>query len=246
MKKIFLAIVIIASLAAATLFPAGSIFVDNDNGGIAKIEIAYYDVKPENPGKPQPSPTPDAVGYSLMGVKWSTERLPVDYVVNPANPYGLTDGTVIGNVVASAETWDDATGANLFVDIPAGQDLSSFKDETAVYGSFDNKNAITFGRLQKRTIGVTSVWYNPQTLEILEFDMKLNTLYNWGDAGIDPAVMDLQNILTHELGHSVGMGDIYSTAYSDVTMYGYSDIGDTGKRILDDWDITGLRVIYGQ
>jgi predicted Zn-dependent protease len=57
--------------------------------------------------------------------------------------------------------------------------------------------------------------------------------------------MDLQNIATHEFGHAVGLGDIYDTACSSVTMYGYSDYGDTVKRTLETPDITGLRTLYG-
>jgi cytochrome c biogenesis protein CcdA len=62
----------------------------------------------------------------------------------------------------------------------------------------------------------------------------------------NPALMDLQNIATHELGHAFGMDDIYTDACSSVTMYGYSDNGDISKRTLEQPDITGLRLMYGQ
>ena len=75
--------------------------------------------------------------------------------------------------------------------------------------------------------------------------MRLNTDYTWGDATIDPSVMDLQNILTHELGHAVGLSDVYNDACSTVTMYGYSDYGDVAKRSLEQSDITGLQQMYG-
>ena len=57
--------------------------------------------------------------------------------------------------------------------------------------------------------------------------------------------MDLQNIATHELGHSAGLNDIYSSTCSEVTMYGYSSYGETKKRTLEQPDITGLQKIYG-
>jgi len=57
--------------------------------------------------------------------------------------------------------------------------------------------------------------------------------------------MDLQNIATHELGHAVGLNDIYSGSCSYVTMYGYSTEGDIGKRTLEQPDITGLQTMYG-
>jgi len=79
-----------------------------------------------------------------------------------------------------------------------------------------------------------------------------DTDYTWGNAGLtsetelgDTSVMDLQNIATHELGHGVGLADIYSSTCSAVTMYGYSDYGETQKRTLETPDITGLQTLYG-
>tara|TARA_Y100000310_G_C20612418_1_gene778733 strand:- start:832 stop:1008 length:177 start_codon:yes stop_codon:yes gene_type:complete len=56
--------------------------------------------------------------------------------------------------------------------------------------------------------------------------------------------MDLQNIAVHELGHSVGLGDIYTDACSTVTMYGYSVYGDVEKRTLEQPDVDGLQKMY--
>ena len=72
-----------------------------------------------------------------------------------------------------------------------------------------------------------------------------DTDYIWGDADVDYSVMDLQNIATHELGHGVGLADIYTSSCSAVTMYGYSNNGETEKRTLELPDITGLQKIYG-
>ena len=72
-----------------------------------------------------------------------------------------------------------------------------------------------------------------------------DTDWIWGDAKVDASVMDLQNIATHELGHGAGLGDVYDTACSNVTMYGYSDYGETKKRDLEQPDIKGLQTLYG-
>jgi predicted Zn-dependent protease len=58
--------------------------------------------------------------------------------------------------------------------------------------------------------------------------------------------MDLRNIATHELGHAVGLADLYENACSEETMYGYSSEGETKKRDLNDGDITGLQQLYGK
>lgn len=203
---------------------------------ICKKDFMQYKpspVKPINPGKPAKTET----CYKLMGVDWNI--LPVNYVINPINPQGLSESFVTSAISTSAETWDLATSKELFsnaytIDYGAQYGIQNFKN-AIVFGSYSNSNVIA----------VTSVWYTRKTKQIIEFDMLFNTKFTWGDATINPAVMDLQNIATHELGHSVGLSDLYTSACSEVTMYGYSSYGETKERTLEQPDITGLQKIYG-
>ncbi len=172
-----------------------------------------------------------------MGVKWPS--LPVSYAINPTNPQGLAEEVVIPTIAASAETWDAATSRELFSD-------AYTVDYAAQYGVQNYQNAIAFGPYsQSGVIAVTSVWYTRIGKRIVEFDMLFNTAYLWGDATLDPSVMDLANIAVHELGHSVGLADIYTSTCGAVTMYGYSGYGETSKRTLEQPDITGLQQMYG-
>jgi predicted Zn-dependent protease len=57
--------------------------------------------------------------------------------------------------------------------------------------------------------------------------------------------MDLQNIATHELGHGLGLNDLYESAASEETMYGYSTYGEMSKRSLFIGDIAGIHDLYG-
>jgi hypothetical protein len=119
-------------------------------------------------------------------------------------------------------------------------------DNSVAYGVQDYTNAIVFGDYPAEgVIAVTSMWWNPATKSIVEFDMMFDTDYTWGDASTNPLLMDLQNIATHEFGHAVGMDDVYTSACIAVTMYGYSDNGDIEKRTLETPDITGLIKLYG-
>lgn len=160
-------------------------------------------------------------------------------MINPSNPFGISEDFVVTAIYESAEVWDSEVPAELFSDnYIIGYDT--------VYGEMDFSNEIMFGDISEPgVIGVTSIWYTRAGKKILDFDMKLNTNFVWGDAAVDSSVMDIQNIATHELGHAAGPADIYSDSCSHVTMYGYSGYGDTEKRTLESSDITGIRGIYG-
>lgn len=200
--------------------------------GLERVDFVHYangGVRPAKPGA-------DAC-YKLMGVKWTA--FPVSYAINPINPYIENESFVLGAISSSAETWDSVTSRELFNGAYA-------LDYAAVYGVQDYKNSIVFGAYSdNNAIAVTSVWFTRVGKRIVEFDMLFNNYYAWGDATLDASKMDLQNIATHEFGHSVGMDDIYSSACSTVTMFGYSNYGEISKRTLEGADITGLQKMYG-
>jgi predicted Zn-dependent protease len=199
-------------------------------GDIERIDFIHY-------AKPGKGAAKDSSCYSLMGVKW--QATPVNYYINPTNPQGLTQTFITSAISTAAETWDATTSKELF-------NNAYQVDYSARYGTYDGKNSIAFGPYQQNNvIAVTSVWYNKRTKSIVEFDQLYNTYYSWGDATANSALMDLQNIATHELGHAVGLDDIYNSRCTAVTMYGYSDNGETIKRTLEQPDITGLQKMYG-
>jgi len=113
-------------------------------------------------------------------------------------------------------------------------------------------NGISFGNYYSDPfiIAACTVWYSPATKAIVEFDIIFETDYNWGYAGPtsetelgDTNLMDLQNIATHELGHAVGLADVYEGC-PEVTMYGISEEGETKKRTLEGPDVTGILILY--
>lgn len=251
MKKlvfVILSMLLLASVATASMLIPSSdrakersaapdhspVISETDSGewDLERVDFIHY-AKPESPAKVPGS----GACYKLMGVKWNA--LPVGYVVNPTNPYGLPEEFVLGAMTTSAETWDSATSAELFSNT-VGVDYS------AQYGVQDFQNSLEFGQYPDgNVIAVTSVWYTRRGKQIVEFDMLFNTAFAWGDAAVDPSLMDLQNIATHELGHAVGLADLYTSSCSAMTMYGYSDYGDVAKRTLEQPDMTGLQSMYG-
>lgn len=250
MKKLNIALIIftlafsITLVTASMLIPANQKAKDNsqapehssvigENWDLERVDLVHY-AKPQET-KAQ-GPKTDAC-YKLMGVKWPS--LPVSYIINPENPQNLSEEFISSAILDSAETWDFSTSKELFNNIYT-------INYSVQYGIQDYKNTIAFGDYpDSNAIAVTSVWYTRIGKRIVEFDQLYNTDFIWGDALFNVSVMDLKNIATHELGHAVGLSDIYSSACNEVTMYGYSSYGETSKRTLEQPDIMGLQKLYG-
>ncbi|MCK4454112.1 matrixin family metalloprotease [Candidatus Parcubacteria bacterium] len=181
-------------------------------------------------------------GFLGRGVNW--KDLSVSYVIDPSGS-NLAEDFVASAISAGAEEWDTHTGAELFNDEYGIVNDGSWDSDIP-----DGRNELVFGDYpDPHVIAVAVVWGYfsgpPSLRKIIEFDVLFDTDFTWGDATLDSAVMDLQNIATHEIGHGVGLADVYDSACSEVTMYGYSDYGETKKRTLDQPDITGLQTMYG-
>lgn len=193
----------------------------------------------EKPGEPD---TSSCYAFLGKGVKW--KDFPVNYIVDPDNLNGLTEEFITNAMFSGAEEWDVYTGADLFGSYTIDHS-SSWDSDTP-----DGRNELVFGDYpQDGVIAVAIVWgyYTgpPGLREIIEFDILFDTDFHWGDSMVDSSVMDLQNIATHELGHGVGLADLYDTVCVEETMYGYSNYGDIKKRDLNTGDITGIQALYG-
>ena len=196
--------------------------------GVLRMEFIDY-VRPLQPSKGKSDK-----GYMVFA-GWP--ETPISYVVNPTNPQGLSEEFIETAVAAAAGTWDAATPKRLF---------SNWYgiDYTARSGVYDGMNTLSFGDLQSPWVIAEAItWVDTSIMAVAECDIVFNTESVWGDATADgSSVMDLQNIATHEIGHGLGLADIYSSRWSYVTMYGYAGYGEANKRSLERPDITGLRV----
>lgn len=179
--------------------------------------------------------------FAYSDIHWKTGTQQILYYIN-------TQGAPIeaaAAVKAGFEAWDvEVNSLNLFTDNP-----STIIKVTG--GKFDGKNVVSWGRLGKGIIAQTTVWYNTQTKEIVEFGMVFSTAYKWGidpdgEAGVTlTKAFDVQDIATHEAGHTLMLDDLYMPEANKLTMYGYGSYGDTFARSLGVGDKMGISYIYG-
>jgi hypothetical protein len=81
--------------------------------------------------------------------------------------------------------------------------------------------------------------------------MVFSTAYKWGidsdgegSAYTLTNAFDVQNIATHEAGHTLMLDDLYMDAANVLTMYGYGSYGETYAISLGTGDVSGIKVIY--
>jgi hypothetical protein len=243
-KKIFVAILVFAFLLQTFSLAFANAAAPDE---VEKVVFVHY----ANNAKARPPPQETGT-YKLMGIKWATLQVP--FAVNTANS-GIDEATVKSTILLAANEWDDGkysyllreisgigTKANLFADY-----TDSSVPTTAKTAAYDGTNCIFWGSItDSNTIAVTTVWYTRISRQILEFDMEFNTYYTWtvSPNGVS-GTMDLQNIATHELGHSVGLADLYTASASKETMYGYSSYAVTSARDLYLGDQAGIVKLYG-
>ncbi len=94
------------------------------------------------------------------------------------------------------------------------------------------------------TLGLTTITFNPDTGEIYDADMAINSGPKFPLSLGDPVPdggYDLQSIITHEAGHFLGMAH---SPDPNATMYAQYEVGTTSKRMLSPDDTAGICSIY--
>lgn len=212
--------------------------------------IVKYKDKGAKPVKPPRDSASSCYGFLASGTKWRTA--PEPWIVNATNSSGLNVNFVLDNLTFDIAKWEDAAdgtvGNSGSVDIiGSGSSVVTPLDADTV--SPDGKNEVYFADItDSNAIAVTIIWGifggKPQARELLEWDQVYDDVdFDWSGLG-EAGKMDFENIATHELGHSVGLNDLYTSACADETMYGYAANGETKKRDLNAGDIAGVSALY--
>lgn len=170
----------------------------------------------------------------LHDIKWSSSN--VNIYVNatggPANSFY--------SICTAAQTWTSVSTAMFTFGCGSTSALPNPFNK-------DGTNIIGFASFSQSGLGTnpatTFSFYNSSNGNLEESDIIFNTDYPWATDG-SPSSNDVQNAATHELGHSLCLADLYGSADSEKTMYGYTQPGETKKRTLDQDDINGISYLY--
>ncbi len=166
---------------------------------------------------------------------------------------GLTEDEVAQILGRSITTWRQVQceGAPLGVEIGILEPVSTCEAPLYRDGG-GNVNTLMFvedwieREYDPSAFAVTTVWHRRSTGEILDVDMEVNELRGpYGvcppEGCVDNRLVDLENVLTHELGHYLGLAH---SADPEATMFASAAAGETTKRDLAGDDIEGICAIY--
>lgn len=182
--------------------------------------------------------------YATLGYDWSYQDNPMGetYELN-GNCADASAGPPQNQIAAlflGAAAWNDA-----------GSDFSfSLGGPTAsTDAAFDGENVVFFCPagdcgMAAQTIAQTRIWFSGS--RILEWDIVFNDAqYEFWDGltGSCSSMMDIQAVMTHEMGHALGLDH---SAVAGATMFPTTGTCNLDTRTLHQDDIDGLDDLYGQ
>jgi hypothetical protein len=233
-------------VSSAVAAPAGA-------GGppvLSKIAFVHYaDAAPARDAAPAKPAKSAKEWYKYSGIHWADFDIPVHYRVD-----GHGNDAWLGGLQASLATWeaDDQSYISFVCDPALLEGIPSSFDGGGYSNSVNEVGWASLSSSYPNAIAVTMIWYG-RDKHIVEVDTAMNTDLPWtqnsvtGDPDMQtgtPGYFDVQDIMTHEAGHWLMLGDLYVKAASEQTMYGYGSTGELKARSLESGDLAGLRKIY--
>lgn len=181
-------------------------------------------------------------GNGAHGARWTegVVRIAVERNLDAAAPDAFEE------LIRAISTWQsvDATLPTLVAE-RVGKTKLGFSPKGP------NVNTVRYeargSKLAKGALAITIITFDQHRGVILDADIIVNGEHRFGvvekmsDAELR-LNYDLQNVLAHEMGHFLGLGEEYEVRTA--TMYAYSMPGETIKRDLDDIDLENVMVLY--
>jgi len=190
-----------------------AVFIDYRSSGSVSPENGFTDSNPSF--------------KTHADAKWPS--LPVLYDINSSGaPSGFST-----NVQNGFNTWETTPSPNI--------DIFGTVDSTSACGpSFDGDNTVCYASIDGAggIIAETFVWFDMRNKEVLEFDMKFDS-----DEGSFWTTSKIQEIATHESGHTLFLDDLHQLFAWKLTMF-YADTS-ANQSTLGLGDCLGVVELYG-
>jgi hypothetical protein len=202
--------------------------------------------------------------YKLTGYRWAALDPKVQLYLNPTGtPTGLTSISSQSAISAAANTWDNAVAGNIFADGTTVK-IDSTKVVDAPFTKTpkrDGYNVNGWKKFGNSFIALNRWWTNGVKVggyySLIESDSWYNLDYQWTTSlttAQTTSKLDLQSVALHELGHCIGMGDIYSSTYGGSLpptdprtkdLEQVMNLYNGPQRTLGNGDRTGAQILYG-
>lgn len=164
----------------------------------------------------------NTVNNAGVSVKWPGQPQ-LKFASNPQNNSGLSEDAIFRVNTTALQRWKEASGGVVNFDYWQGSEVGTFEPNSfynglsSIYFTSRSNDPAT-KNLSPYILGLTQVWYRADSGEILEADVALNDQYfqftddvrdtsGYGNGNIPGANrrVFLGNVLTHELGHTLGL-----------------------------------------
>jgi hypothetical protein len=209
---------------------------------------AYDDVWQENPDPPC---TRDSFGCPIDGtpLRWPATCIPYDVQRDGSKSDDIDYETAKSVIDQAFATWQAADCGGSPPSLVV-RDHGAVVCNKAEYNQEQpNANLFTFRDRDwpytnaEDTLALTTITYNTETAEIYDADVEINSFDAVFTLTDDPDLVnaDLLSVLTHEVGHFLGLSHAPQRA---ATMYPEYAPKDTHQRTLDADDMAGICEIY--
>lgn len=143
------------------------------------------------------------IGTNVNGVsvltRWTS--MPIHYFVTNRAVNGVSPAQLQSAAGGSFSTWSQVSTASTSAAFAGFTNAEPVRDDGATVIGFQQHDEL------ERTLGVTSFTLDRTTGALVEADIFLNSTFAWSVAPAGESnKFDVQSILTHEVGHLIGLG----------------------------------------
>jgi hypothetical protein len=220
---------------------------------------------------------------TMVGFYWPQSWVPVtaypDSIKDASGNMEMTSDQILNAATKAGDAWSAKDNACTYLQVNVATSTAA-----APAARYDARNSLVFRTTSwcpsdpsapcydPAALAITSVFVNKKDGKIRDADIEVNARnFTWADLDVDPAAQgkqDLQNALTHEMGHLIGLDhtcfpagtpgaiptdndgnpvpdcDSAPPAVRETTMFASAIPGDKDKRTLAPDDIAAVCAIY--